>query len=89
MVRAHPVVHKPITIDKGSQATNPRIRIHHSIDPQKTNPKRNPNHPASRAVTTLRMAHSSGAGATNISHPQSKGGKANHMRTAEESTATT
>jgi hypothetical protein len=89
MMNAHPVVHSPITIANGISATNPRILIHHSIAPQNAKPNPKPSHPASRAVVTRRIAHSSGAGATKIRIPQSTGGKASHMRKAEESTAKT
>jgi hypothetical protein len=89
MPRAQTVVHRAITIDRGNQATMPRMRIHHNIAPQKVNPKRNPSHPASRAVARCRIAYMSGAGATKMSHPISRGGKAIHMRTAEASTVAT
>ena len=84
---AHTVVYRPMTTASGNQATKPRILIHHSIDPQKANPNRNPSQPASRTVVTRRIAHNNGVGATNMRKPQSSGGKDAHIRAADRSTA--
>ena len=80
------MAYSAIMIVSGNQAIPPSTKIHESIEPKNTNPKRKPSQPASLAVSARRSAHRNGAGAMKMMNPQSSGGNDIHMSNAESST---